>query len=353
MSQEIAAALRRAAEERGPPRKSISRSAGSSTSATGRSPKASDGAPTMPADAARCAITRSGRPLVIDLFAGVGMWSLGMERAGFAAVAACEIDPWKRAVYARHFPRARLYDDVRELTGNRLRADGIFPAVIVGSPPCKEYSAANSKGRGIEGDGLFLEFVRLVAEFGPRWACAENSPRIRTKGFDRIAHEFASAGYACRAYVLGADDLRAPHIRKRAWIVANRADADCPRQLQPEGVLRHERGWTGDAIAGYWDASDAALAAGPALASRHVADAAAGPARGGFIVDRLRAAIGERAIAWNGGPGRYLGVVDGLAGGMARRVAAAAGDGILPQIAEAIGRALIATDPELADRRAV
>lgn len=89
----------------------------------------------------------------LDLFSGIGGWSLAAHRKGIRTVAACEIDDWKRAQYAAHFPGVKLYRDVRELTAEKLRDDGIGPIdLVVGSPPCQDASAANHRGRGVDGD---------------------------------------------------------------------------------------------------------------------------------------------------------------------------------------------------------
>jgi hypothetical protein len=108
-----------------------------------------------------------------DLFsAAAGGWSLGLHRAGFVTIAACEIVEWRRILYAENNPHVRLYEDVRGLTAARLVSDlGILPDIIVGSPPCQDISSANTKGKGIEGErsGLYLEAVRLVGDCRPRW----------------------------------------------------------------------------------------------------------------------------------------------------------------------------------------
>lgn len=167
---------------------------------------------------------------VIDLFSGaVGAWSLGMHRAGFRTVAACEADPWRRAIYAHNNPGIPIYDDVRTVTADRLRRDlGKLPPVVVGSPPCQDASSANTKGRGVEGErtGLFFEAIRIVGECRPRWCAFENSPMLRTRGYDRLFDAFRQAGYTCWPLVVGADDLEAPHERKRSWILAFNPDSD-------------------------------------------------------------------------------------------------------------------------------
>lgn len=161
---------------------------------------------------------------VLDLFSGAcGGWSLGLESAGFETVAACEVDPWRREQYARNFPRVRLYDDVRTVTAERLRADGCWPLdVVAGSPPCQDASTANTTGRGVDGEhtGLFFEWLRIVGEIRPRWALAENVPGIRNRGIDRILGGLEALGYARWPLVVGAANLGANHIRKRLVLVA-------------------------------------------------------------------------------------------------------------------------------------
>src|SRR4051812_12781734 len=103
---------------------------------------------------------------VLDLFsAAAGGWSLGMHRAGFHTVAACEFVAWRRALYLQNNPGVRMYDDVRTLTGEQLLRDiGFLPGIVVGSPPCQDISSANTKGKGVEGErsGLYFEAVRII-----------------------------------------------------------------------------------------------------------------------------------------------------------------------------------------------
>src|SRR4029077_15577971 len=101
---------------------------------------------------------------VLDLFSGIGGFSLGLERAGMRTVAFCEIDPFCRAILRKRWPEippyddgrpptpeSPPYDDVGPLTADRLRADGIAVDVICGGFPCQDISTAG-KGAGIEGE---------------------------------------------------------------------------------------------------------------------------------------------------------------------------------------------------------
>ncbi|WP_099347846.1 DNA cytosine methyltransferase [Acetobacter aceti] len=172
---------------------------------------------------------------VLELFAGAaGGWTLGLHRAGFVTVAACEIVPWRRVLYAENNPHVRLYDDIRALTAGRLVSDlGFLPDLIAGSPPCQDISSANTRGKGIDGarSGLYLEAVRLVGECRPRWFAFENSANLRTRGADRLLDALEALGYAVEACVVGAGDIGACHVRKRSWLIGHD-----PAQLAHTGL---------------------------------------------------------------------------------------------------------------------
>ena len=72
---------------------------------------------------------------VLDLFSGIGGFSLGLERAGFETVAFCEIEKFPQKVLAKHWPGIPIYKDVRELTYERLKADGIITERSGGAEP--------------------------------------------------------------------------------------------------------------------------------------------------------------------------------------------------------------------------
>jgi DNA (cytosine-5)-methyltransferase 1 len=297
------------------------------------------------------------RPSVLDLFCGAaGGWSLGLHRAGFDTLAACEIDPWRRACFSHNFPRARMYDDVQRLGANELVRDiGLLPDVIVGSPPCQDASLANSKGKGIDGarTGLFRDALRLVRECRPRWCAFENSIGLRVRGADWIIGELEGMGYACWPCVVSAGDIGAPHERKRVWFLA--ADT-----VQTKSVWRAAMGGRvgGEEQIAQADAGarragrqehDGAIAGKPEVAepvrddeTRDDRDAARGQ------VGRTGLAWADDWADWRGGLAGHLRVDHGLPSGMARACISAYGDAVLPQITEAIGRAILRTERALA-----
>ena len=201
---------------------------------------------------------------VLDLFsAAAGGWSLGMHRAGFTTIAACEAVDWRRTLYAQNNPGIPIYDDVCTLTAERLVRDlGRLPDIVVGSPPCQDISSAGA-GAGIDGErsGLWREVVRIAGEIRPRFLYLENSPLLVGRGLARVLGDIAGLGMHARWGTLGADDVGAPHIRKRMWVVAyadedGRERADLP--LQPG---RQDQGC---AVAG-WGCEVAADACGHRL----------------------------------------------------------------------------------------
>ena len=173
----------------------------------------------------------SGEKLrVLDLFSGIGGFSLGLERTGgFETVAFCEIEAFPRKVLAKHWPKVPCYEDVRELTGAKLAADGIAVDVITGGFPCQDISVAG-KQAGISNDtrsGLWSEIARLVGELRPRFVIVENvaallsGPREQPGGWmGRILGDLAEIGYDAEWHCIPAAYVGAPHRRDRVWIVA-------------------------------------------------------------------------------------------------------------------------------------
>ena len=159
---------------------------------------------------------------VLDLFSGIGGFSLGLERAGMRTVAFCEIEPFARRVLAKHWPDVPCYTDVRELTADRLRADGISVDVICGGFPCQDISTAG-KGAGIGGErsGLWKEYARIIGELQPRYVIVENVAALLGRGLDVVLGDLAALGYDAEWNCIPASAVGAPHRRDRIWIVAH------------------------------------------------------------------------------------------------------------------------------------
>lgn len=234
---------------------------------------------------------------VLDLFSGIGSFSLGLERAGMRTVAFCEIDAACQRHLEQRWPGIPVHGDVRA-----LRLDQPVD-VVCGGFPCQDISEAG-KRIGIEGarSGLWGEMLRLVQELRPDWVVAENVPALKYRGYDRVAADLEAAGYACRPVVVGALHVGASQGRQRAWILANANDAGLqgPERARQPDAPREERA--------------------PACS------------------EPLRSACGF----WPPGPGAVV-HIPRMADGPTDRVhrVRALGNTIVPQVAEIIGRAIL------------
>lgn len=177
---------------------------------------------------------------VLDLFSGIGGFSLGLERTGgFETVAFCEIEKFPQKVLKKHWPDVPIYEDVRELNGQEITDKHGRIDVITGGFPCQDLSTAGTQG-GLEAErsGLWSEIVRLTSELRPKYIIVENvanllsGPSSKPGGwFGRILGDLAEIGYDAEWEDIPACALGYPHIRERVWIVAY------PQQERWEGVL--------------------------------------------------------------------------------------------------------------------
>ena len=156
---------------------------------------------------------------VLDLFSGIGGFSLGLERTGgFRTVAFCEIEPYCRAVLRKHWPDVPCFEDVRTLTA----ADVGAIDVICGGFPCQDISYAGY-GAGIDGErsGLWSQYSRLIRQLRPQRAIVENVPALLGRGLGRVLGDMAALGYDAEWHCIPASHVGLPHVRDRVWIIAN------------------------------------------------------------------------------------------------------------------------------------
>lgn len=159
---------------------------------------------------------------LLDLFSGIGGFSLGLERSGaFKTVAFCEIEPFPQKILAKHWPNVPCYDDIRTLTADRLAADGIAVDAICGGFPCQDISVAG-KGVGLSGEnsGLWFEYARIIGELRPQYVIVENVAALLGRGLDRVVGDLASLRFDAEWHCIPASAVGALHRRDRLWIIA-------------------------------------------------------------------------------------------------------------------------------------
>jgi DNA (cytosine-5)-methyltransferase 1 len=151
---------------------------------------------------------------VLDLFSGIGGFSLGLEAAGFETIAFCEIDPFCRSVLKRHWPDVWCFEDVCTLPA------GIEADVICGGFPCQDISVAG-RNAGLVGarSGLWSEYRRHIEEIKPKWAIIENVSILRGRGLDQVLGELAEIGYDAEWHCIPASALGAHHERAESGLL--------------------------------------------------------------------------------------------------------------------------------------
>tara|TARA_R100000664_G_scaffold30563_1_gene43288 strand:- start:18 stop:779 length:762 start_codon:yes stop_codon:yes gene_type:complete len=160
---------------------------------------------------------------VLDLFAGIGGFSLGLERTGgFKTVAFCEINKKAQLVLKKHWPGVPVYEDIKELSGEKLQADGVaVPHVVTAGWPCQDISTAG-RGQGLRGSRscLWSEAARVIGEVNPEIVVLENSPNLRNRGFEFVLSDLWSLGFDAEWHIIPASAVGAFHQRERLWVIA-------------------------------------------------------------------------------------------------------------------------------------
>ena len=168
---------------------------------------------------------------ILDLFSGLGGFSLGLERTGrYKTVAFCEIDKYCTLLLQKHWKGIKVYNDVKKITKEGFEADGIeSPDIITGGFPCQPFSVAGKQKGTSDDRHLWPEMFRIIKAFKPRFVIGENVPGIVNiqEGvvFETVCTDLESQGYEVQPFNIPAAAVGAPHQRKRIWIIATLADS--------------------------------------------------------------------------------------------------------------------------------
>ena len=162
----------------------------------------------------------------IDLFSGCGGLSLGFQNAGFHIVAA--YDNWQPAIdiYKRNFNHPIIKKDLAtEDILSELKQ--IHPDIIIGGPPCQDFSIAGKRNfKGKRAD-LTLKFGHIVSEVHPTWFVMENVYNIdKSPVFEEVLEIFKSVGYGITKRVWDASYMGVPQMRRRYFIIGKLGEKD-------------------------------------------------------------------------------------------------------------------------------
>jgi len=159
---------------------------------------------------------------VLDLFSGIGGFSLGLEKAGMETVAFCENDAKCRQVLTKHWPTVPQFEDVKTLSKEVLDEKGITDiGLICGGFPCQGFSIAGQRKGEADDRYLWPEYFRLIQEIRPDWVIGENVAGIINLGLDTVLADLEGENYSVQTFVIPACAVNAPHRRDRVWIVAH------------------------------------------------------------------------------------------------------------------------------------
>jgi DNA (cytosine-5)-methyltransferase 1 len=235
---------------------------------------------------------------VLSLFSGIGGLDLGLERAGMTVVGQVEIDPWCRKVLAKHWPEVPRHDDVRTAAGWWLAEPRPVADLLAGGPPCQPVSEAGPRVGQSDPRWLWPDMARVVAGLRPSWVVIENVPGLRTLGLADALGDLRRLGYIAAPGTISACEMGAPHPRKRLFTLAHAEGVRCcpprPQEDAPVTDADHQ----------------------PGHAGQHA-----------------------RAHPWSAEPGMGR-VADGIPGRVDRL--RGLGNAVVPQVAEHIGRLILA-----------
>lgn len=261
-----------------------------------------------------------------SLFAGIGGFDLGFERAGMECKWQVEIDPYCNRVLQKHWPNVRRHDDVRTFRPRRRSAWAVD--IVCGGFPCTDLSYAAIDRPGLDGDrsGLFWHAARIIRDLEPRGFVLENVPALLDRWMGDVLASLADCGFDLEWRCFRASQFGAPHIRDRVFIFGYR------RELR--GAVSQVGSILADPGSESWWLQQSFRSKNPA---KLLADCAHVPGDGASTIYYEGEAHTDVGI-WSRESGiRRVG--DGFSNWMDRRKSL--GNAVCPVIAEYIGRRIV------------
>ena len=171
-------------------------------------------------------LPKQGEFTAVELFAGAGGLSIGLERAGIHVVIANEIMPDFAATLAANHPNTNVInEDIHKINfRDELKKLGLESVdVLSGGPPCQGFSTIGSKNRQDPRNSLFYEYLRAVSETNPKYTIFENVSGFKRMydgfAYETLVKELGELGYETKSQILNAADYGAPQIRYRTVVL--------------------------------------------------------------------------------------------------------------------------------------
>jgi DNA (cytosine-5)-methyltransferase 1 len=300
---------------------------------------------------ASCATKERKTVRFLSLFAGIGGFDLGLERAGMQCVGQVEIDKKCQAVLAKHWPTVTRMGDIRDVKGNEFGTVDL----ICGGFPCQPFSTAGKRKGEADNRFLWPEMVRVIAAIRPAWVLGENVAGIVSMALDKVHSDLESIGYTVQSFIIPACSVGAIHRRDRVWIIGNTKSSTiepereiCGRQNPDRagsvvddsdtsytGLQRNkqpgtpeQRAWTSRPTSQFYkDASNAE------------SQQAQSAEPGRFYTE---SGFPNWGAEWPEVAAELCGMDDGVSGRVDRLKQL--GNAVVPQVVEIIGRAIMATE---------
>ena len=307
---------------------------------------------------------------VLDLFSGIGGFSLGLEWAGMSTVAMCEKDPYCRKILAKHWPDLTIHEDIRNLDGKEYRNS---IDLVAGGFPCQPFSVAGKRKGANDDRHLWPEMLRVIKESKPRWVIGENVFGFINMALDDVQADLEREHYEVRKFVLPAVAVDAKHRRDRIFLVAysnspavwniperqaqgrdniqagrkaitphdgpsqSMANTNSPRELQQKGDQQKSWGWSGNSSQDVANSYGEGLEIGQGFREHAQSE----------LSTFERSGCEDRAV-WSAEP-----CVGRVADGVPNRVdrIKGLGNAVVPQLIQAIGELVIEADKEMRSGR--
>lgn len=163
----------------------------------------------------------------VDLFCGCGGLSLGFEKAGIDVVAS--YDNWMPAIntYRYNFAHGIYQIDLSHVDAAAKHIDKFAPDMIIGGPPCQDFSSAGLRNEDNGRGDLTLSYAHIIANIKPEWFVMENVSTItKTRKLAQAKEIFKTAGYGLTQVILDASLCGVPQKRKRFFMIGHIDSSD-------------------------------------------------------------------------------------------------------------------------------